>query len=81
MHSIIFTFLWVSVEVAVLACVNHLKKKCYIGSRIITYESKKGIAKLITDYTTLRYIKFLGLLCNFLGIVGAIKSMRLYGEI
>lgn len=41
---------------------------------------KKGVIRLIEKYTRLRYIKFIGLLCNFLGIMGAVKSMRHSGH-
>lgn len=37
---------------------------------------KRGVIQLVEKYTRLRYIKFIGLLCNFLGIMGAAKSMR-----
>ena len=76
MFNLFFTVAWVLLEgsAAVWAC--QFRGAGVGGHRTVSWEAKQGILRLLRKYSALRYAKFLGVLCNFLGLVGAIKSMR-----
>lgn len=76
MYNRFFVGVWVLLEVVVLVWGYRLKSKGVGENKIISWEARQGILNLMQDYSALRYVKFMGVLCNFLGLVGAIKSMR-----
>lgn len=80
-YNLFFTVAWVLLEVSVLLWESRLKVEGLGRFKGVSFEAKQAIVGLIQDYSALRYVKFLGVLCNFFGLVGAIKSMRFYGAV
>lgn len=81
MYNLFFVVMWVLLEVATALWMCSLQRGGTGGYRTASWEAKQAILNLLRNYSSLRYAKFIGVLCNFLGVVGAIKSMRFFGAI
>jgi hypothetical protein len=81
MYNLFFVVMWVLLEMATALWMCSLQRGGTGGHRTASWEAKQAILNLLRNYSSLRYAKFIGVLCNFLGVVGAIKSMRFFGAI
>jgi hypothetical protein len=81
MFNLFFTVAWVVLEGTAAVWTCRLRGEGVGGHATTSWEAKQAVVQLLGEYSSLRYAKFLGVLCNFLGLVGAIKSMRFYGSV
>lgn len=80
-YNLFFTVAWVLLEAAAALWSCQLGGAGAGGLRTASWEAKQAVLQLLREYSALRYTKFMGVLCNFLGLVGAIKAMRLDGAV
>jgi len=79
-YNSFFVVMWVLLETGTVLWMCFLHRAGTGGCKTASWEAKQAILSLLTNYSSLRYAKFIAILCNFLGVVGAIKSMRFLGR-